>query len=101
MQLFNSHTQTHRTSLVVTAQLQQAIQLLHMSNGELSNFIEQQAEENPFLELRLPRTAPVATASGEDDWDRMANLADSDGPSLYAHASAEIARLDPDRKSVV
>jgi RNA polymerase sigma-54 factor len=94
MQLFNSHTQTHRTSLVVTAQLQQAIQLLHMSNGELSNFIEQQAEENPFLELRLPRTAPSATAAGDDDWDRMANLADSDGPSLYAHASAEIARLD-------
>ncbi|MEM6415843.1 MAG: RNA polymerase factor sigma-54 [Pseudomonadota bacterium] len=36
--------------LVMTPQLQQAIKLLQLSNLELSEFVEQQLEENPFLE---------------------------------------------------
>lgn len=102
MQLFNAQIVGQRQSLVVTAQLQQAIQLLQMGNSDLQSFIEGQAEENPFLELGLPKSpAPrdlalpsQARASGDDDWDRIGQLAADPGPSLYAHASAEVARLD-------
>ncbi len=102
MQLFNAQIVGQRQSLVVTAQLQQAIQLLQMGNSDLQSFIEGQAEENPFLELGLPKSpAPrdlalpsQARTSGDDDWDRIGQLAADPGPSLYAHASAEVARLD-------
>lgn len=102
MQLFNAQIVGQRQSLVVTAQLQQAIQLLQMGNADLQSFIEGQAEENPFLELGLPKSpAPrdlalpsQARSSSDDDWDRIGQLAADPGPSLYAHASAEVARLD-------
>ena len=51
MQLFTAQSIGQRQSVVVTAQLQQAIQLLQMGNADLASFIEGQAEENPFLEL--------------------------------------------------
>ncbi len=102
MQLFTSQTVGQRQSLVVTAQLQQAIQLLQMGNSDLQSFIEGQAEENPFLELGLPKSPrpreqalpSQARAAGDDDWDRIGQLAADPGPSLYAHASAEVARMD-------
>ena len=37
-------------SLVMTPQLQQAIKLLQLNNLELSNLINKELEENPFLE---------------------------------------------------
>lgn len=103
MQLFTSHSITQRQSLVVTAQLQQAIQLLQMGNTDLASFIEGQAEENPFLELgsraAQPRstrdlTLPSQLRQGTDDYDRLGQLAADPGPSLYAHAAAEVNRLD-------
>ena len=42
--------QRQSQSLVMTPQLQQAIKLLQMSNVELSEFVEQEIEENPLLE---------------------------------------------------
>ena len=96
MQLSTSQILSQRQSLVVTAQLQQAIQLLQMGNHDLLSFIEEQAEQNPFVEVKVPAQAPlptgVAGARGGDDWDRIAALAE-EGPSLYAHATAEVDRL--------
>lgn len=105
MQLFTAQSIGQRQSVVVTAQLQQAIQLLQMGNTDLQSFIESQAEENPFLDLST-RAAPATPApkgrdltlpsqlrSGDNDWDRLGQLAADPGPSLYAHAAAEIARL--------
>jgi RNA polymerase sigma-54 factor len=103
MQLFTSQSISQRQSLVVTAQLQQAIQLLQMGNTDLASFIEGQAEENPFLDLGArmaqPRssrdlTLPSQMRAAEDDWDRLGQLAADPGPSLYAHAAAEVNRLD-------
>lgn len=103
MQLFTAQTVGQRQSLVVTAQLQQAIQLLQMGNADLQSFIEGQAEENPFVEVGLPkaslapvreRALPSQARSTDDDWDRIGQLAADPGPSLYAHVSAEAARLD-------
>ena len=37
-------------SLVMTPQLQQAIKLLQLNNLELSNLLNKEFEENPFLE---------------------------------------------------
>src|SRR5271154_3482430 len=37
-------------SLVMTPQLQQAIKLLQLSNLELSDYVEQELEQNPLLE---------------------------------------------------
>ena len=37
-------------SLVMTPQLLQAIQLLQLSNLELSSFVEEELERNPLLE---------------------------------------------------
>lgn len=100
MHLYAAQTLGHRQSLVVTAQLQQAIQLLQMGNADLQSFIEGQAEENPFLEVALPRSLPrsdlVLPSSrrvSDDDWDRLGNLSADPGPSLYAHAAAHVERL--------
>lgn len=101
MQLFNSQTITQRQSMVVNAQLQQAIHLLAMGNSDLAAYIEQQAEENPFVELgkferRMPDRGgalPMSRGAGDADWDRIGALAADPGPSLYAHVSAEIAKL--------
>ena len=40
----------HSQSIVMTPQLRQAIKLLQFSNLELSNYIEEEIEKNPFLE---------------------------------------------------
>lgn len=48
--------------LVMTPQLQQAIKLLQLSNLELSEYVDTQLEENPFLE----RAAEGEAASGDE-----------------------------------
>ena len=70
MQIFTSQQLRQKQSLVITTQLQQAIRLLQMSNLELRAFLDQQAEENPFIEVAegerdapiLAHEAPQATA---------------------------------------
>jgi RNA polymerase sigma-54 factor len=103
MQLFTAQTVGQRQSLVVTAQLQQAIQLLQMGNSDLQSFIEGQAEENPFLDVGLPRAPlsapreralPSQSRSSGDDWDKIGALAADPGLSLYAHVAAAVARMD-------
>ena len=42
----------HSQSIVMTPQLRQAIKLLQFSNLELSNYIEEEIEKNPFLEKK-------------------------------------------------
>ena len=94
MQLSHSHSLTVRHSLVVSQQLRQAIILLQMGNAELQAFIESQSEENPFVELAKPPPVPRSTVQGgDDDWDRIATLADTRGPSLYMSIASQIAGL--------
>ncbi|MBY0421456.1 MAG: RNA polymerase factor sigma-54, partial [Parvularculaceae bacterium] len=66
--------------LVMTPQLQQAIKLLQLSNLELADYVEQQLEENPFLERAAEEgsreepaeaaTAPAAAAEEQIDLAR-------------------------------
>lgn len=51
-------------SLVMTPQLQQAIKLLQMSNLDLAEFVNQELEKNPFLEVASP--TPDERRSGEE-----------------------------------
>jgi RNA polymerase sigma-54 factor len=53
----------------MTPQLQQAIKLLQLSNIELSEFVEQELEQNPLLERDdAPADAPIAVVGATDDW---------------------------------
>ena len=54
MQMFAATSLKQRQGITITAQLQQAIQLLQYNNMELAQFIEEQAQENPFIELKTP-----------------------------------------------
>ena len=81
MQFFPAQQLQRKQSLVITVQLQQAIRLLTMSNIELRGFLEQQTEENPFLEVSGGATDDdlvAPTAAPEADNDR-ADLNFADG----------------------
>lgn len=69
-------------TLTMTHQLQQSIQLLQMSNFELTSFIEQQLEENPFLE----KSESLELVS-EDNWqeESVENLIIQTKPIEWKH----------------
>ncbi|MEM6538290.1 MAG: RNA polymerase factor sigma-54 [Pseudomonadota bacterium] len=92
--------------LVMTPQLQQAIKLLQLSNIELTEFVEQQLEENPFLERSEDRpeqrnratdgdgsdqssreSSPSETATSENQGERDINASEHD-------SEQDNARLD-------
>ncbi|MBI1393235.1 MAG: RNA polymerase factor sigma-54 [Alphaproteobacteria bacterium] len=86
--------------LVMTPQLQQAIKLLQLSNLELAEFVEQQLEENPFLERPeeraddRPAGQADAAPNGQEVSSADAEPKDADGIDLSsedAHARAEEA----------
>ncbi len=69
-------------SLVMTPQLQQAIKLLQLSNLELSAYVEQELESNPFLER------------GETDYP------DGDGSRTDPPADAEQAKPQEENREL-
>jgi RNA polymerase sigma-54 factor len=85
-------------SLVMTPQLMQSIQLLQMTHFELNQFIEQEVEKNPLLEVVSgDQGAPDNQGGGEDyplrNEERLAaerSTAGEDGhqPDLYESATA-------------
>ena len=88
MQLMPSLSVKQKQSLVMTPQLQQAIKLLQMTNLDIQQFLEEQALENPFLEVEgaNPHTAELTAApsDGGADVGSSADLAESmrDGAAL-------------------
>lgn len=94
-------------SLVMTPQLQQAIQLLQLNNVELSEYIEEELEKNPLLEKDestpensdAPQEAPEASEAKDDvdaafdasdpkDFDAGSSMADmgSGGSTKFENA---------------
>ena len=49
---FNLHL-TQKQGLALTAQVQQAIKLLHMTNLEIQEFVGEQFQDNPFVETNM------------------------------------------------
>lgn len=90
--------------LVMTPQLQQAIKLLQLSNLELAEFVEDQLEQNPFLE-HAPETLPTepgqsdAQAKSEATGERSDNSLDLTSDDTHAKASeamdARYEDMDP------
>ena len=65
MQFFPAQQLRQKQSLVITAQLQQAIRLLTLTNVELKDFVDSQCEENPFLEVNSTRDTSAADPAPE------------------------------------
>lgn len=100
MQLQVSNQVGQRQSLVVTAQLQQAIHLLQMGNNDLQSYIEKEAEENPFVDVKLGKSeanAPtdrireqrLPSSGASDDFDYIGTRVASAAPSLYEHIAGQ------------
>jgi len=63
---------TQKQGLTLTAQVQQAIKLLQMTNLEICEFVEEQFQDNPFVEENafsdtVKKTKPVDTRNNEID----------------------------------
>ena len=75
MQLNQRLNIKHSQSIVMTPQLRQAIKLLQFSNLELSSYIEEELEKNPFLENKksdiLSRnvTTKIQDNNNKDDFN--------------------------------
>ena len=90
MKFVASQAIRQKQSLVITAQLQQAIKLLQMNNFELEQFIEEQSLENPFLEVASAEAGdkpaevavqePAPTSSAPDATDIQLGNEAADSP---------------------
>lgn len=95
-----------RQSLVFTPQLQQAIKLLMLNNMDLTSYVEKAAEENPFLEVKLPEvsrgipTIPNLAGSAVDQsgYDPVAMLIDKSGDTFGARVFAQVEDLLSDHE---
>ncbi|EEW25357.1 RNA polymerase factor sigma-54 [Rhodobacter ferrooxidans] len=89
MQRFQRQT----TALAMTTTMQAALRILQMNNLDLTDYLAQQALENPCLDLRPPKVTRLTGAQGAD-WDEIATLAAAPR-SLYAHVAAQIETAFP------
>ena len=71
MQLSQSIRLKQKQSMVMTPRLQQAIRMLQMNNLDLASYLEDQALENPFLEVAA-NSAEGEDAGGNDAFDTIA-----------------------------
>lgn len=79
-------------SLVMTPQLQQAIKLLQLSNLELSDYVEQELEQNPLLERDESDPEPPAAAEAPAEPATPV----SDATQTLDRAEADFAGEDAD-----
>ena len=90
-----------KQSLVFTPQLQQAIKLLLLNNVDLTSYVEKAAEENPFLDVKLPEVTrgipmlPVSSGRVADQsgYDPIAMLVDKSGDTFGAQVFAQVDDL--------
>ena len=61
---------TQSQKLTMTPQMRQAIRLLQMSNLELSDFLQEAAEQNPLLAVELPEAQTAIGANEMEDASR-------------------------------
>lgn len=102
MQMSFEHSLGHRQSLVVSQQLRQAIVLLQMGNSQLQEFIENQAEENPFVKMKAPERPlpPQPSRADGDGGDWIAALPDRQTPSLWVHVAEQIGQMNLDEAGI-
>ena len=69
MQMMPSLQVKQKQALVMTPQLQQAIKLLQMTNLDICNYLQDQALENPFLEVENGPSHETASDLGSTSRD--------------------------------
>ena len=105
MQMMPSLQVKQKQALVMTPQLQQAIKLLQMTNLDIANFLQEQAMENPFIEVEngtdhtpaadlgaapraetpeAPAAKDVDSSAADLDRDMAAGSAIADDPTSHA-----------------
>ena len=67
-----------KQGLTLTAQVQQAIKLLHMTNMEIQEFVSDQFQDNPFIETN-PQSEEIQSTSSQmaDKKDLDKSLSDN------------------------
>jgi RNA polymerase sigma-54 factor len=97
MQLMPSIKAKQKQSLIITPQLQQAIKLLQMTNLEIKQFLDDQALENPFLDVDHSDTEqPAAIASDHQNADHQMADAAPDAPASLTELTPENNALSDD-----
>ena len=98
MKFVASQAIRQKQSLVITAQLQQAIKLLLLNNLELAKYADSAAEENPFLEVERPKAlrglpSIPRKSSSANDFDPVSLLQDSSDHTFRAHVFNQVDEL--------
>lgn len=95
---FQSLNLNSSQSLVMSPKMQQAIKILQMNNLELSEYIENEFEKNPFISIEHFKKNPSITSkyNFDDDFDFIANVKNEE--SIYDNISAQIDNEITDRK---
>ena len=88
MQLSQSVKLKQKQSLVMTPQLQQAIKLLQLSNLELGQHLQEQVDENPFLELGDIEDSGLESAESNSEKDALVE------PSISADHNNNLSELN-------
>lgn len=104
MQMMPSLQVKQKQALVMTPQLQQAIKLLQMTNLDICNYLQDQALENPFLEVESGPSHDTASDLGPrdggdvpaEDWAKDQALAAAKETSGLDHDMSGGAALGDD-----
>ena len=80
MKLTGANQLRQKQSVVITAQLQQAISLLTMTNIELGAYLESQSEENPFLDCEPAAETLTELPAAVEKIDMAKGEIAADGP---------------------
>jgi hypothetical protein len=97
MQLMPSIKAKQKQSLIITPQLQQAIKLLQMTNLEIKQFLDDQALENPFLDVDYSDAEqPAAATSDHQNADHQMADAATDAPASLTELTPENNALSDD-----
>lgn len=56
-------------TLVISKQMQQSLRILQMSSLELSEYLEAEAQENPFIEVENADDTSISTEKGSEELD--------------------------------
>lgn len=56
-------------TLVISKQMQQSLRILQMSSAELAQYLDVEAQENPFIEIENVNESTISTEKGSEELD--------------------------------
>ncbi|WP_158602305.1 RNA polymerase factor sigma-54 [Cohnella endophytica] len=93
-----SQTALQEQKLLLTSQMRQSMEILHMSSLDLNEFIQQQSLDNPFIELQHANDIPSTRHAGgsEQDWWLNADLSSEATLESVLLEQVTYMKLSPD-----